>query len=72
MLHGTAKMIQEYTKGTTKHEYFLKINTNIYDTSSGKEIIKKHKEVENIVQEFPYRVEKMLDSEDIIRYLLKE
>lgn len=72
MLHWTAKMIQEYTKWTTKHEYFLKVNVNITDTSNGKSIIKKHKEVTNIINEFPFRIEKMLDSEDLIRYLLKE
>jgi len=72
MLHGTAKMIQEHTKWTTKHEYFIKVNTDITDTSNWDQIIKKHKEIENIIQEFPFRIEKMLDSEDLIRYLLKE
>jgi hypothetical protein len=72
MLHWTAKMIQEYTKWTTKHEYFLKVNTQIYDTTSWKAIIKKHKEITNIINQFPFRIEKMLDSEEVIRYLLKE
>jgi len=74
MLHGTAKMIQEYTKWTTKHEYFLKINTFIEDTSSDKEIIRKHKELENILKQFPeqYRIEKMLSSKEVIIYLMKE
>jgi len=74
MLHWTAKMIQEYTKWTTKHEYFLKINTLINDTSSWKEIVRKHKELENILKQFPeqFRIEKMLNSQEVIIYLMKE
>jgi len=74
MLHWTAKMIQEYTVWATKHEYFLKVNTFINNTKNDKEIIRKHKEISNIVNQFPeqYRIEKMLNSKEVLIFLLKE
>ncbi len=74
MLYGTAKMIQEYTVWATKHEYFLKVNSYIYNTKEDKEIIRKHKEIENILKQFPeqFRIEKKLNSEEVIIYLMKE
>jgi hypothetical protein len=74
MLHWTAKMIQEYTVWATKHEYFLKVNTFINNTKDDKEIIRKHKEVSYIVNQFPseFRIEKMLNSLEVLIFLLKE
>lgn len=74
MLQSTARMIQENSKGSTKHEYFLKVNTTIYDTTSDKEIFNKHREITNIVRQFPVQfwIEKMLSSKEVIILLLKE
>jgi len=50
------------------------VNAFIYDTKSDKEIIRKHKEIENILKQFPeqIRIEKMLDSQEVLIFLLKE
>jgi len=74
MLTGTARMIQKYTQGATKHEYFLKVNTIIYNTSNDKEILKKHREVSHVVDQFPtiFRIEKLLNSKEVIIQLMKE
>lgn len=74
MLQGTAKMIQRESRGVMKHEYYLKVNTFIYDLKGKKPLLKKFKEVDDVIRQFPeeYTIEKFLDSRDVILALLKE
>lgn len=71
LIYGNGKLIQSKTKGTFKHEYYIKISVEIQNLEDEKEIFVKHNELKNLLVHFPY-IQGMLDSYEFILLLLRE
>jgi len=69
IMYGNAKLIQSKAPKSYRHDYFIKITTDITKLQDDEEIIKKRQLVTNLLTHFPY-IQEALSTIEVIQLIL--